>query len=67
MSGLGQKQTCRPEIAMSALPSKADIPLHYLDVRFGPRRDIDLFLKLVSNAVGFISARLPNPLPDKAQ
>jgi hypothetical protein len=30
MSALGQKQTCRPEIAMSALPPKADISLALL-------------------------------------
>jgi hypothetical protein len=41
MSALGQKQTSRPEIAMSALPPKADIAEHSLDVRFVPIADID--------------------------
>jgi hypothetical protein len=36
MSALGQKRTLRPEISMSALPPKADIPQHRLDVRFVP-------------------------------
>jgi hypothetical protein len=33
MSGLGQKQTSSSEIAMSALPPKADIAGRRLDVR----------------------------------
>jgi hypothetical protein len=33
MSQLGQKQTCRPEIVMSALHPKADIRRRHLDVR----------------------------------
>ena len=37
MSALGQKQTCRPEIAMSALPPKADIAKRDRDVRFSAR------------------------------
>jgi hypothetical protein len=39
MSPLGQKQTLRPEISMSALPPKADIEWHSPDVRFGPQAD----------------------------
>jgi hypothetical protein len=41
MSALGQKQTSRSEITMSALPPKADITGQYLDVRFVPKADID--------------------------
>jgi hypothetical protein len=36
MSALGQKQTLRSEIAMSASPQKADIARRQLDVRFVP-------------------------------
>jgi len=36
MSALGQKQTSRSEIAMSALPPKADIVQHSGNVRFVP-------------------------------
>jgi hypothetical protein len=39
MSALGQKQTSHSEIAMSALPPKADIAGHQLDVRFVPKAD----------------------------
>jgi hypothetical protein len=39
MSALGQKQTSRSEIAMSALPPKADIAKHCWDVRFVPKAD----------------------------
>jgi hypothetical protein len=39
MSALGQKQTSRPEISMSALPPKADIVQHDRDVRFVPEAD----------------------------
>jgi hypothetical protein len=40
MSDLGQKQTCRSDLAMSALPPKADIGSTYQDVRFVPISDI---------------------------
>jgi hypothetical protein len=40
MSALGQKQTSRSEIAMSALPPKADIGERNLDVRFVPFSDM---------------------------
>jgi hypothetical protein len=40
MSALGQKQTCRAEIAMSALPPEADIVGRNGDVRFVPKADI---------------------------
>jgi hypothetical protein len=36
MSALGQKRTLKRLHSMSALPSKADIPQHHLDVRFVP-------------------------------
>jgi hypothetical protein len=39
MSALGQKQTSRPEISMSALPPKADVAGRRLDVRFVPKAD----------------------------
>jgi hypothetical protein len=42
MSALGQKRTWRSEIAMSALPPKADIPRRDRNVRFGPNSDIAL-------------------------
>ena len=41
MSALGQKQTSRPEITMSALPPKADIAGRKLDVCFVPKTDIE--------------------------
>jgi hypothetical protein len=40
MSALGQKQTSRPEISMSALPPKADIGRRVRHVRFVPKADI---------------------------
>jgi hypothetical protein len=40
MSALGHKRTCRAEIAMSALPLKADIRRRHRDVSFGPNCDI---------------------------
>jgi hypothetical protein len=40
MSALGQKQTFRPPVAMSALPPKADIAEYDWDVRFVPKADI---------------------------
>ena len=40
MSALGQKQTSRSEIALSAFPPKADIAGQQLDVRFVPKADI---------------------------
>jgi hypothetical protein len=39
-SDLGHKRTCRPQIPMSALPPKADIPQRDLNVCFGPNSDI---------------------------
>jgi hypothetical protein len=40
MTALGQKQTSRSEIAMSALPQKADIRRRACHVRFGSKADI---------------------------
>ena len=40
MSALGQKQTWPFETAMSALPPKADIRQHGLDVRFLPKAEV---------------------------
>jgi hypothetical protein len=42
MSALGQKQTWRHQIAMSALPPIADIPRRNPNVRFGPITDLAL-------------------------
>jgi hypothetical protein len=39
MSAVGQKQTSRSEVAMSALPPKADIVQPGADVRLGPFPD----------------------------
>jgi hypothetical protein len=36
---MGQKRTWRDQIAMSALPPKADIPRRRPNVRFGPNSD----------------------------
>jgi hypothetical protein len=41
MSALGQKQTLRPSISMSALPPIADIGSAQAHVRFGPEADIE--------------------------
>jgi hypothetical protein len=53
MSALGQKQTCRSDLAISALPPKADTDHHSRDVRFVPKADIaelpDLLLKSQSD------------------
>jgi hypothetical protein len=40
MSALGQKQTWRSQVVMSAIPPKADIPRLHHDVSFGPITDI---------------------------
>jgi hypothetical protein len=40
ISALGQKQTSRPEISMSALPPKADIRQRGRHVRFVPKTDL---------------------------
>jgi hypothetical protein len=40
MSALGQKETSRPEISMSALPPKAGIVQHGGNVRFVPQAEI---------------------------
>jgi hypothetical protein len=40
MSALGQKQTCRSDLAMSALPPKADIVHGGGNVRFVPKADM---------------------------
>jgi hypothetical protein len=42
LSGVGQKQTWRHQIAMSALPPIADIPRRNPNVRFGPITDLAL-------------------------
>ena len=40
MTGLGQKRTFGPSVAMSALPPKADIVRHGGNVRFVPKADV---------------------------
>jgi len=42
MSALGQKQTCAPQKAMSALPPTATLNAFFCNVRFGPEADIAL-------------------------
>jgi hypothetical protein len=44
-SALGQKQTSRSEIAMSALPPKADIGQSASDVCFVPKADISQLIR----------------------
>jgi hypothetical protein len=39
-SALDQQRRSRAEIAMSALPSKADIRQRNCDVRFGPKAEV---------------------------
>jgi hypothetical protein len=50
MSALGQKQTRGNQIAMSALPPKADIPQHRLDVRYVPKADIRFWSEMKGTA-----------------
>ena len=45
MSALGQKRTRSPEIAMSALPPKADIVQHGDNIRFVPKADIHRLIR----------------------
>jgi hypothetical protein len=40
MCAFGQKQTCRRELVMSALPPKADMCGANSDVRYGPIADM---------------------------
>jgi hypothetical protein len=47
MSALGQKQTCAAQTAMSALSPKADMCSALAYVRFGPKADIDHFIRLL--------------------
>jgi hypothetical protein len=47
MSALGQKQTSRSEIAMSALPPKVDIGERDRDARFGSKAD--MMMVIVTN------------------
>jgi hypothetical protein len=69
MSALGQKQTWRSEITMSALPPKADIPQRRLDVRFVPKVDIAVYRQNLPESVpekrrsvlSAISVSLKNP------
>ena len=48
MSALGQKQTCAPQVVMSALPPKADMCSAPAHVRYGPIADILLQSALIS-------------------
>jgi hypothetical protein len=50
MSHLGQKQTLRRPITMSALPPKADIAERPVDVCFVPKADIDHLHSITSLA-----------------
>jgi len=40
MSALGQKRTCAPQKAMSALPPKAEMSGATTHIRFGPTADM---------------------------
>ena len=57
MSALGQEQTSRPEISMSALPPKAEIVHGGGNVRFVPTPD-------VSNRSGTMTAKHPGALQE---
>jgi hypothetical protein len=50
MSAMGQKQTLRPEISMSALPPKADIAERDRHVCFGLKGDIRTVIRLPRRA-----------------
>jgi hypothetical protein len=52
MSALGQKQTLHHVRPMSALPPKADIPQHRLDVRFVPMADMTADPRIVKKTKG---------------
>jgi hypothetical protein len=56
MSALGQKQTLRLVGLMSALPPKADIAEHSLDVRFVPKADISWPYSITSGHTEWKSA-----------
>jgi hypothetical protein len=65
MSALGQKQTSRPEISMSALPPKADTQGHKPHVRFVPEADSCTAAKTVPKrdaALATIPIALTDPL-----
>jgi hypothetical protein len=49
MFALGQMQTLRRPIAMSALPPKADIAGRQFDVCFVPKADIPAFIRFVQD------------------
>jgi hypothetical protein len=48
MSALGQKQTCALQLAMSALPPKADMCGALGHVCFGPKADIARYVFTLS-------------------
>ena len=55
MSALGHKQTCRSQIAISALPPKADIGQRGGNVRFVPEADIH---QLFDYMIGALSGEM---------
>ena len=57
MSALGQKQTSRRVLPMSALPPKADIADRQLNVRFVPLADIAATLRYVDDSASELTAR----------
>ena len=61
MSALGQKQTCRSDLAMPALPPKADIGRLQLDVRFVPILLQNSAITMCRGLPPFFSARDPGP------
>jgi hypothetical protein len=63
MSALGQKQTSRPELAMSALPPKADITERVRNVRFVPEADIGHYYSITSStAVSTANPEFSQPM-----
>src|SRR5437660_12568883 len=63
MSALGHKRTCRAEIAMSALPPKADIRPGDQDVCFGPDSDIRRIIRSLRRRalLSQVSVRVSGP------
>ena len=57
MSLMGQKQTSRSEITMSALPPKANMVQHDHDVHFVPKADICSVASARGRSIWFSSRR----------
>jgi hypothetical protein len=61
MSALGQHRTWRDQIAMSALPPKADILRRYLNVRFVPTAEVADFYSIILSALTSIGGGSRRP------